>query len=385
MKRFLVLGAGKMGITLAKDLVDSSPKFEVTLVDIDRKRLDEAVDFIKNERLKPRCADFEDKAQRSKLFKDKDVVLHALLHRHSLLCLKEAFLHRVHFVDLVGENPLARLKYHKEAKEKDILLLSGLGVSPGLTNICVGRAAYLLDEVDKALIYVGGNPIHPLPPLNYRIVYSIESLLNFYERKAQVILEGKRKKILPLSGIEEISFPPRFPQMECFYTDGLNSLIYTMRRKIKQELWQKTIRHKGHALGIKVLKECGLFSENPIKVDDKEIIPRKFLESLLDSKMALGKGKDITLFRVIVSGRKSGKEETHLFEMIDIYDTRRKLTSMAKVTGYPASIASQMIVTEKIRERGSLFPEEIFHSENYEPFMEELKKRGVLIVHKVSH
>jgi lysine 6-dehydrogenase len=382
MSRYLVMGAGKMGIVLAKDLIESDSKNKVTLVDINSRQLQKAMKFIGSERLIPLQKDLEKERESQEIFEGQDVALAALLHKHSLLALETAVLKGVHFVDLVGEKPLDRFKYDSEAKKKKVTVISGLGVSPGITNICVGRGVHLLDEVEKAMIYVGGNPVYPKPPLNYRIVYAVESLLDFYERNALVLMNGKIKEAPPLSGIESIQFPHPFSEMECFYTDGLNSLVHTMKGKIKGELAEKTIRHKGHAQGIKILKECGLFSRQPIKLHKKKVIPRELLEVLLDSEMQLEIEKDVTLLRIVVEGKKSGKPAAHIFEMIDFYDSEKDYTSMGKTTSFPASIAAQMIASRRIAQRGSLFPEEIFQAELYQPLMDALKERGVIVTHK---
>ncbi len=385
MSHFLVLGAGKMGIVLAKDLLESDEQNQVTLVDIDPECLTHASEIMLNDRLFPLQGDVEDEEFTEKIFKGKDVALCALLHTHSLPMLKAAVRLGISFVDLVGEWPLERLEHDEEAKTKGICLISGLGVSPGLTNICVGRGVHLLDEVDCAMIYVGGNPVDPRPPLKYRIVYAVESLLDFYERKVPVLKGGEIQEVEPLSGIEPISFPAPYSEMECFYTDGLNSLLYTMKGKIKDELAEKTIRHKGHAQKIKILKECGLFSRKPVLLGDQKVIPRKVLEAVLDSEIKLGDEEDVTLLRIVVEGKKSGRPEAHVFEMVDHYDREKRTTSMAKTTSFPASISAQMIVSGKIALKGSLFPEDIFHDGLYQPLMDELERRGVVITHKVKY
>ena len=383
MSHFLVLGAGKMGIVLAKDLLDSDAQNRVTLVDIDPDHLKHASGIVQSDRLFPIPGDVEDEELTEKIFKGKDVALCALLHKHSLPMLKAAVRRGIHFVDLVGEWPLERQKYDEEAKTKGICLISGLGVSPGITNVCVGRGVHLLDDADRVMIYVGGNPVHPKPPLKYRIVYAVESLLDFYERKVPVLKGGEIQEVEPLSGIESISFPAPYSEMECFYTDGLNSLLYTMKGKIQDELAEKTIRHKGHAREINILKECGLFSREPVTLGDQQVIPRKVLEAVLDSGMKLGEEEDMTLLRVVVEGKKSGRPEAHIFEMADRYDAEKRFTSMAKTTSFPASVAAQMIVSGEIAQKGSFFPEDIFHDELYQPFIDQLEKRGVIITHKV--
>jgi len=384
MNHFLVLGAGKMGTVLAKDLIESDSQHKVTLVDVSNEHLKRASEFIQSERLSLLQRDVEEGRQMEEIFKGKDVALCALLHRHSLPLLEIAVREGVHFVDLVGEGPLDRLTYDEEAKKKRVCIISGLGVSPGITNICVGKGIHPLDEVERAMIYVGGNPVQPKPPLNYRIVYAVESLLDFYERKVPILKNGEIQEVEPLSGIESISFPAPFSEMECFYTDGLNSLIYTMKGKVQDELAEKTIRYKGHAQQVKVLMESGLFSREPIQVGDQQVVPRRVLEAVLDSEMKLGDEEDVTLLRIIVEGKREGQSETHIFEMIDPFDSEKGYTSMAKTTSFPASVAAQMLTSGRISQRGSLFPEGIFHDELYQPLMEELEKRGVVVTHEVK-
>ena len=383
MKRFLVLGAGKMGLVLAKDLIESSPQNEVTLVDISPQRLDKARSVFAGPQLKVRQADVEDEAQREGLVRGRDVVLNALLHRHSLPVLETALRCAAHFVDLAGEGPAARMAYDEEARRRGIIVLSGMGVSPGSTNVLVGRAVHLLDETEKAIIYCGGNPVRPNPPLDYRIVYALDSLINFYQRPALIIRQGRVEQVAPLTEVEPVGFPPDFPDMECFFTDGLSSLLQTMSGKIRGDLYEKTVRHRGHARGFKTLQECGFFSKEPILVGDQRVIPRQVSETLLEERMNLGEDEDVTLLRILVSGKKSGVPETHVFEMVDYSDPVNKHTSMARTTSFPASIAAQMIASGQVADRGAVFPENVFDRDLFPVFMDGLKKRGVAISHEI--
>jgi lysine 6-dehydrogenase len=381
MSRFLVLGAGKMGLVLAKDLIESGPDFRVTLVDVDFNALARAKEFVMSERLDMVQRDIEDKQQRDDVIKGKDVVLCALLHRHSMPILESAVRWGVHFVDMVGEFTLERLEFNEDAKNRGITAISGCGVSPGITNVCVGRGVELLDETANALIYVGGNPVEGKPPLKYRIVYAVNSLLGLYERKALILKDGKLTKVAALSGTEPISFPPDFPDMECFYTDGLNSLAHTMQGKISGELSEKTVRYAGHAAEIQTLRDCGFFESEAMEIDGAKIVPRRVTEAVLDKRIALGDERDVTLLRVVVDGVKSGNSVRHVFEMVDYFDEEKSFTSMGKTTAFPSSIAAQMILSGEIAQKGVVFPEEIFVGELYEPFVEALKVRGVIISH----
>ncbi|MBN2409865.1 MAG: saccharopine dehydrogenase NADP-binding domain-containing protein [Candidatus Aminicenantes bacterium] len=383
MNHFLVLGAGKMGLVLAKDLIDSGPQNKVTLVDIDRRQLENARKSISSSRLEVLESDMEDEEQRESVCPGKDVIINALLHRHSLPVMAAAIRNAVHFVDLAGEAASARMAHDQKARDRGVTVLSGMGVSPGITNALVGRAVDLLDETENALIYCGGNPVEPRPPLGYRIVYALDSLINFYQRPALIIRGGEVEEVAPLSGLEPVRFAPDFPEMECFFTDGLSSLLQTMKGKIRGDLYEKTVRHRGHAQGFRTLRDCGLLSTDPVQVGDRRVSPRPVLETLLEERMKLGAERDVTLLRIVVSGKKSGVPQTHIFEMVDYGDPGKGQTSMARTTSFPASIASQMIAEGRISVRGVVFPEGIFDRDLFFPFMEGLAKRGVSISHKI--
>jgi len=382
MVHYLVMGAGKMGVVLAKDLIESDPECRVTLADIDFERLGKATEFIGSDRAVPVQRDIEDDSQRMEVMAGKDVVLCALLHDQSLKSLDAAVSLGVHYIDLVGEAPLERIKYDSRAKEKGITVIPGLGVSPGITNVCVGRAVHLLDKAEKGIVGVGGVPVKPRPPLSYRIIYAVQSLLGLYERDVLILKNGKIERVDPLTGLEKIVFTDPFSEMEWFYTDGLNSMTYTMQGKIT-DLAEKTIRHRGHVAGILTLKECGFFSKEPVDVGGQKVVPRRVLEKVLDERMKLGEERDATLLRIEVSGKKDGRSVTHVFEMVDNFDTEKRYTSMGKTTSYPASIGAQMIMSGQITQRGVLFPENVFDTDLYDPIMQALASRGVSVSHQV--
>lgn len=382
MAHYLVMGAGKMGVVLAKDLIASDPDCAVTLLDVDFEKLRQASEFIGDKRLLPLQRDVEDENQRLEVMEGKDVALCALLHEHSLMSLDAAVAKGIHYIDLVGEAPLERMEYDSKAKEMGVTVISGLGVSPGITNVCVGRAVHLLDEAEDGVVGVGGVPVEPNPPLNYRIVYAVESLLGLYEREVLILEDGKIKRVAPLTGAERIQFPAPFGEMEWFYTDGLSSMTYTMQGKIKN-LAEKTIRHREHVKGVETLKACGLLSWEPVEVEGQKVVPRRLLEVLLDERMKLGGEKDATLLRIKVSGKKEGKGVSHVFEMVDYFDTERQYTSMGKTTSFPASIGAQMIMSGEISQRGVVFPEDVFDGDLYDPFMDGLAARGVTVSHEV--
>jgi lysine 6-dehydrogenase len=157
-----------------------------------------------------------------------------------------------------------------------------------------------------------------------------------------------------------------------------------MKGKIRGDLYEKTVRHRGHAQGFKTLEECGFFSTDPVQIGGQRVIPRQVLEALLEERLKLGEEKDATLLRILVSGTKSGVPQTHVFEMVDYGDPEKKYTSMARTTCFPASIAAQMIASGQASVRGVVFPETVFAQDLYPFFMEGLRKRGVIVSHLIA-
>ena len=58
---------------------------------------------------------------------------------------------------------------------------------------------------------------------------------------------------------------------------------------------------------------------------------------------------------------------------------------MGKTTGFPASIAAQMIMSGQISKRGVVFPENVFDADLFEPFVQALAGRGVVISHEIGY
>jgi lysine 6-dehydrogenase len=239
-----------------------------------------------------------------------------------------------------------------------------------------------MERVDEVHIKVGGIPEKPRPPLNYRIVFSFQAVLEEYLRNARIVKNRRVVDVPALSGLETIFFRPPVGKCECFYTDGLSTLVHTIRKV--REMDEKTIRWPGHAEQIRSLVDCGLLETKPIRYHGQSIAPREFVSNVLSDKLALGKEKDLTLLRVDVSGKKGGKLTRQRYEMIDHYDTRHETTSMARTTSFPCSIAAQLLGSGRISRRGLVPPELAFKDELRNEFLEYLAERGMKIESRMT-
>ena len=274
------------------------------------------------------------------------------------------------------EDPLT---LNEDAVKAGVTIIPYCGAAPGLTNILVGHAVSKLDEVENVHIMVGGLPAEPVPPLGYIVTWSIEDLIADYVSPAKIVENGRIVEVDALSGLEEVEFPG-VGKLEAFYTDGLTTLLYTI--KPVKSMWEKTLRYPGHAEKIKLLRELGFFDEQPINIDDVNVSPRKVTAKLLEKKLRRPEIRDIFIMKVEVSGVKENSKICCVYQLLDRY--KDGVTAMARTTGYPTSIIAQLVVQKVIKEKGVIPPEKLGAKEEiFEKILAELENRQVKIVESV--
>jgi lysine 6-dehydrogenase len=173
-----------------------------------------------------------------------------------------------------------------------------------------------------------------------------------------------------LSGLEPFEFPG-IGKLECFYTDGLRTLIDTLKLK---DMDEKTIRYPGHAEKVRALVESGLFESEPVVLGLK---PRDFMEAFLSQTLRLGKNeKDLTILEVEVEG----ENEVVKYRMLDRFDEQNNITSMARTTGYPLAVVSMLVAEKKVEQRG-VVPLEVLGADKRvsKLILGELQKRNIRI------
>lgn len=146
----------------------------------------------------------------------------------------------------------------------------------------------------------------------------------------------------------------------------------TFGKRVKN-LDYKTLRYPGHARAMQWLLHLGLFSSDPIIIDGRTVIPRHLTANRIAAKVPLGE-QDRTVVRVQFEGTDNGQKRVHQIDIIDEYDKANGLTSMMRMTAFPAAIILQMACDGRITRHG-VIPQEI--AVDSDQFVFELKKRGL--------
>lgn len=379
--RVLVIGCGRMGSAAAKDLTLTLSHAEVVVADIDLNTAKNVAEKIGRRNVSWTSLDVSNQKELVDTLKDFDLALGFLPPKLGFRLMEACIQAKKSLVDVsyMPENPLA---LHEEALKADITIVPSCGLAPGISNILVGHATSELDKTEKVHIFVGGLPEKPIPPLGYVITWSPESLIEEYTSKARIVKDGKITEAEALSGLETIEFPP-IGTLEAFYTDGLRTLLYTVRGV--EEMWEKTLRYPGHAEKIRLLKDLGFFSDEEIQLNGFRIQPRKFTAKLFERKLCNPAAKDVVALKVEVYGYKKAKKTKHTYTLIDFYDEKNEVTAMARTTGYTASIVARLILEGKIHLKGVVPPERLgMDKKIYKQIIAELKSREIKIFEEIS-
>lgn len=351
--KYCVLGAGLMGRATAYDLLGQNDTTEVILADNNLEDLKKAAEFLNSSKLETRVFDAKNKSEIENLFQSADAAVAAIHYGFNVPFTKAAIKTKTHLCDLGGNNSIVdeQLKLSQEAEAAGISVIPDCGLAPGMVAILVRWGVEKFSWADTGNIRVGGLPQNPKNKLKYEKLFSIGGLINEYAEPVRILRDGKIKTIEPLTEIEDIQFPG-FKNLEAFTTSGgTSTLIETYKNRLKN-LDYKTIRYSGHCNEIKELQRNGLFT-------------CEYFEKTLSLCT-----EDTTLVKIVFKGTGQKKEIT----IID--KAKPPLTSMMRMTAFPASIISQMQARGQIKNKGVL-PQE--RCVPVDLFISELEKREIII------
>ena len=375
--KIIVLGAGLVGKPMALDLAGDK-NFSVTIADINKDSLDAISADTGINKVK---IDLADKSKLHKLLGDFDYVINAVPGFMGYETVKEIVLAGKDVVDIAffPEDPY---DLDKLAKENNVSCIVDCGVAPGMSNILTSYAEYLLDTIHEGVIYVGGLPKKRELPFEYKAVFSPIDVIEEYTRPSRIIEDGKLVIKPALSEPELINFP-KIGTLEAFNSDGLRSLSKTINAPFLKE---KTLRYPGHIEKMALLREIGLFSQNEIEINGQNIRPVDLTAKLLFPKWKLEDDElDFTIMQVKANGIKDRKKMEISFFLYDEKDIKTGIHSMARTTGYTATITMRMLINGMLKDKGLILPEYIGKQEECVNFLfAEFEKRNINYIQSVN-
>ncbi len=435
MKKILILGAGLSTTSLIDYLLENSEKHEwkITVGDCVLETAQKKVGNHKN----GRAIEFnvkDEKQRRAEVTKADLVVsmLPASMHPIVARCCLSL---KKHMVTASYVSPEIKA-YHKEAKEKGIILLNEVGVDPGIDHMST------MQVIDKIIAkggkmtsfrsYTGGlvAPKYDNNPWSYKFTWNPRNVVLAGQGVAQLIVNGKYKyipynqlfkrtvranilnvgefegyanrdslKYRKIYGLDNIPTMIRgtlrrpgfckswdiFVQLgmtddtytlenseNMTYRDFINTYLRYEENVFVEDKLCEYLEMNPDSYSIYLLRWLGVFSEKEIGL--KNATPAQILQKLLEEKWALDKDdKDMIVMQHQFGYRLNGEDKIIKSSMV--YEGKDSVnTAMSLTVGLPTAIAVKLILTGKITSPGVHIP---VAKEIYEPILEELKGLGM--------
>jgi len=374
--KIVVLGAGRVGNAMARDL-NSEGKWDVEVADLSKKSLAAVQEY----GIKTRCIDLGGKAGIKKAVANADLVIGALPGFMGFESVKSVISLKKNIVDIsfFPEDPMA---LDEMAKKNGVTCVVDAGIAPGCSNLIAGRMSALLDSIENFSCLVGGLPVARSWPYEYKAPFSPIDVIEEYIRPARLVRDGRVIELPALTEPEYVEFSG-IGTLEAFNTDGLRTLIKTVKAR---NMAEKTMRYPGHIEKMRILRETGFFSYEPVKAGGTTIRPIDLTTKLLFPMWSFAEGEaDMTVMKVVVEGVKKGKKIRYTYDMLDWADSENNVSSMARTTGYTATAVARLFIKGGLKKKGVLPLEMVGKDlESYLFIMSELGKRGVVFEESIE-
>jgi lysine 6-dehydrogenase len=347
--RYLVLGRGLQGSACAYDLLRQPGTTQVRLADVTVGPLPPFLPA-DDARLVPVVLDVRDHDAVRREYAQVDAVLSAIPYYFNGPLAALAVDVGVHFADLGGNTEIVfeQQRLHDAAAAKGVSIVPDTGLAPGMANVLAEHGIRQLDTVESVKLFVGGLPQHPVPPLNYQIVYSIEGVLDYYTTLSWIVRGGERVQVEALSEIETVTFEAPVGALEAFHTaGGLSTMAWRHASRIPS-MEYKTLRYPGHAQLMRDIRALGLLDTTPIEVGGCTLTPRDAFIATVGPRLRTPGGRDLVALRVEVRGTQGGAPATRRFDLLDRYDESTGITAMMRVTGFSLAITGRFMVERRV-------------------------------------
>jgi len=331
----IVLGGGLVGGPMARDLATDS-NFQVTVADRDPETLQALQAWGP---ITPVSADLSDPTRVTALVRDYDLVIDAVPGFMGYQTLEAIIKAGRDVVDIAffAEDPFL---LDELARKHEVTAVMDCGVFPGMGSALIGRVARKMDTVESVLVYVGGLPEVRQWPWEYKAVFSPIDVIEEYTRPARYVENGHLVVRPALSDPELLDFED-VGTLEAFNTDGLRTLAQTIGAPNMKE---KTLRYPGHMEKMAMLRDCGFFGTEEISIGDQMVRPVDLTAKLLFPMWQLGENEgDLTVMQIRIEGTRNGQRLRYVYDLLDRFDHENHVSSMARTTGYTATMTARLI------------------------------------------
>ena len=342
MEKVVVLGAGKIGATIA-GLLAATGDYQVTLAD----RSSEALERLAGDpRVRTAVAEIEDGGNLVDLLNGQFAVLNAAPFHLTGVIAAAARAARTHYLDLTEDVSSTR-RVKELAQTSKQAFIPQCGLAPGFVSIVAFDMTRRFESLDSVKLRVGALPQYPSNALNYNLTWSTDGVINEYCEPCEAIVNGELHGVPPLEECEEFSLDG--VTYEAFNTSGgLGTLCDTLAGKVRT-LNYRTIRYPGHAAIMRALL-------NDLRLRDRRDVLKNILEHAVPTTL-----QDVVIISVSVSGHTHGQlvQETYANKIYSREVDGRMLSAIQITTAAAICAVLDLLATGALPQKGFVRQEDI--------------------------
>lgn len=349
-------GAGDMGSEAVRDLAATSAVKSVVIADYSEKRAREIAEEV-GKKAEAAQVDANLQSRVVELMKDADAALSCVgpFYKYEEKMVRAAIEAKTNYASICDDFDAAEavLALDKEVKKAGITVLTGIGWTPGLSNVLARRGIDRMDKARRVNIAWAGSAD------DSKGLAVVKHTLHIFTGKVPSFKDGKWQQVDAGSGMERVEFPAPIKKIPVYhlghpepvtlphFIDGLEEV--TLRGSVIP-LYLNSV-----AIILARIKA----TDNAFKRD----IAGRIVHGM---GPVMGKGgKGVSGIRVDVHGEKGGKEVHYFYTAVD---------NMRRITGVPAAIGVVMLAQGKVEGRGVVAPEKAIDPGR---FLKELEKRNI--------
>lgn len=354
MSKVIVLGgAGGMGSMAVKDLALNKRFSEIVIADVNIDAANRVAQEVNSNLVSTTTVDVTDRDSLVALLSDAAIVINFVgpFYKFAPMIIDACIEAKTNYVDICDDYDAAEeiLKMDSRVKEAGITVLTGMGTSPGITNVLVKMGMEQLDETEEVdTIWVMGES-ETGSAILYHVFHGGTGLVPGYA-------DGKQTMIKPFQeeGSLEVEFPEPLGKVKVHDVGHPEPItIPYFYPEIKK------VTNKGALLPSKIvdnfkkLFDLGLGSTIPIEVNGVQIAPRDFAVRFLQENpelLAVGESNGFGGLKVIVKGKKDGKKLGFIYTTVSSEST-------AESVAIPAVVGAELITDGKVATSGVIAPE----------------------------
>jgi saccharopine dehydrogenase-like NADP-dependent oxidoreductase len=354
MSKVIVLGgAGGMGTMAVKDLALNKRFSEIVIADVNIEAANQIAGEVNSDRVSTASIDVTDRKVLVELLSDASIVINFVgpFYKYAPMIIEACMEAKTNYVDICDDYDAAEeiLKMNNRVKEAGITVLTGMGTSPGITNVLVKMGMDQLDETEEVdTIWVMGES-ETGSAILYHVFHGGTGLVPGYS-------EGKQTMIKPFqeTGSLEVEFPEPLGKVKVYDVGHPEPVtIPYFYPEVKR------VTNKGALLPSKIvdnfkkLFDLGFGSTKPININGTNIAPRDFAVRFLQENpklLAVDESSGYGGLKIIVKGKKDGKKLGFIYTTVSSEST-------AESVAIPAVVGAELITDGKVNSIGVIAPE----------------------------